>query len=61
MKIETLSSEVAVVMKFILAGLVLLHARTDDWVFPTYKNAYPYVLIGEDTTRVYPKYSGLTL
>jgi hypothetical protein len=50
MKIETLNSQVAVVMKISLAGLVLLHTRPDDWVFPRYKNAYSYVLIGKDNT-----------
>jgi len=49
MKIEKLNSQVSVVMKISLAGLVLLHAKTNGWVFLGYKNASPYVLTGEDT------------
>jgi len=36
-------------MKISLAGLVLLHTKTNELVFLRYKNAYPYILIGEDT------------
>jgi hypothetical protein len=49
MKTERLNSQVSAIMKISSACLVLLHAKTNERVFLGYKNASPYVLIGEDT------------